>query len=83
MDVKGNNFGEEFIVDLHNNPTTYLTEQEIQWADYMIKQVGSKGNETFNLMKDLYNINMTMEENYFPMVNSEHVNIISSKSGLT
>lgn len=83
MDIKGNNFGEEFIVDLHNNPTAYLTEQEIQWADYMIKQVGSKGNETYNLMKDLYNINMTMEENYFPMVNAEHVNIISSKSGLT
>ena len=83
MDVKGNNFGEEFIVDLHNNPTSYLTEQEIQWADYMIKQVGSKGNETFNLMKDLYNINMIMEENYFPMVDIEYVNIISSKSGLT
>lgn len=83
MDVKGNNFGEEFIVDLHNNPTSYLTEQEIQWADYMINQVGSKGNETFNLMKDLYNVNMTMEENYFPMVNGEYVNIISSKSGLT
>lgn len=83
MDVKGNNFGEEFIVDLHNNPTSYLTEKEIQWADYMIKQVGSKGNETFNLMKDLYNVNMIMEENYFPMVNIEYVNIISSKSGLT
>ena len=83
MDIKGNNFGEEFIVDLHNNPTSYLSDQEIKWADYMIEQVGSKKIETFNLMKDIYNINMTLEENYFPMVNSEYVNIISSKTGVT